>query len=130
MEAKTIIFLEDDEPLRGYYSVMLEQQGYRVIQDNNSSKIVALIELHRPDLVISDLVMPEHEGVEGIMAILGKYPVSIMAISSHAKYLQMVSPLVQCTLRKPFSVEELVNAVQKLLQPVRPAAVADMTSHQ
>jgi DNA-binding NtrC family response regulator len=119
MKAKTIIFLEDDEPLRRYYTIMLEQHGYRVVQDMNSSKILTLIEQHQPDLLISDLVMPEHEGVEGIMAILGKYRLPIIAISSHAKYLQAVSPLVQCTLHKPFSVEELTSAVQRLLQPAQ-----------
>ncbi len=85
MKNKTILFLEDDETLRNYFSVALETQGYQVIQDSNSRKITALLEKHRPALLISDLVMPEHEGIEGIFSIIDKYPIPIIAISSFSQ---------------------------------------------
>lgn len=115
MNNKTIVFLEDDEELRNYFSVALETQGYQVIQDGNSGKIAALLEKHRPALLISDLVMPEHEGIGGIFSIIEKYPIPIIAISSFAQYLQIAATVVTMTLRKPFSAEELVTAVESVL---------------
>jgi DNA-binding NtrC family response regulator len=120
MKNKTIVFLEDDEELRSYFSVALETQGYRVIQDCNSGKLTALLEKHRPALLISDLVMPEHEGIGGIFSIMDKYPIPIIAISSFSQYLQIAASVVTLTLRKPFSAEELITAVESVLAKQEP----------
>ncbi len=115
MQNRTIVFLEDDEALRNYYSVVLEARGFTVVQDGNSKRLAELLEIHRPCLLISDLVMPEHEGIEGIFKILGKYKVPIIAISSYPQYLQIAKSMVQLTIKKPVSAEELLTAVETVL---------------
>lgn len=115
MQNRTIVFLEDDEALRNYYSVVLEARGFTVVQDGNSKHLAGLLDIHRPCLLISDLVMPEHEGIEGILSILGKYKVPIIAISSYPQYLQIAKSMVQLTIQKPVSAEELLAAVETVL---------------
>ena len=115
MQSQTIVFLEDDEALRSYYSAVLEANDFTVIQDCNSKRIAELVKLHQPCLLISDLVMPEHEGIEGILSLIGKFNVPIIAISSYQQYLQIAKPMVQATIRKPISAEELLTAVQTVL---------------
>ena len=115
MQSKTIVFLQDDEALRSYYSAVLEAHGFTVVQDANSKRIADLVKLHQPCLLISDLVMPEHEGIEGILSLIGKFNVPIIAISSYQQYLQIAKPMVQATIRKPISAEELLTAVQTVL---------------
>ncbi len=115
MQSRTIVFLEDDESLRTYYSTVLEAHGFTVIQDRNSKQIAGLLKEHQPCLLISDLVMPEHEGIEGIFSIMGKYKVPIIAISSYPQYLHIAKPMVRLTLKKPFSAEELLTAVNTVL---------------
>lgn len=115
MQNRTIVFLEDDEALRNYYSAVLEARGYTVVQDRNSRHITELFETHHPCLLISDLVMPDHEGIEGIFSIMGKFNVPVIAISSYPQYLHIAQPMVRMTLKKPINADELLHAVETVM---------------
>lgn len=117
MQNRTIVFLEDDDALRSYYSAVLEARGYTVVQDHNSQHLARLFETHHPCLLISDLVMPDHEGIEGIFSVMGKFKVPIIAISSYPQYLHIAQPMVRMTIKKPISAEELLHAVETVLEP-------------
>ncbi len=96
--------------------------GHTVIQARNGMEGLDLFAMAVPDLVITDIVMPEKEGIEVILAVRNKRPtVKIIAMSgggrqSPADYLQMAKMLGASTaLTKPFSTEVLMAAVDELL---------------
>lgn len=125
MAMDTILLLEDDQPLREYYSLSLTQAHYRVVEADNSKDIIPLIEQHNPGLVITDLVMPDHDGLEGIFRMIGKYRIPVIVISAYPDFVQLSKPLVAATYVKPLSASELISAADKILDPARPSAQAN-----
>jgi len=115
MKTHTIILMEDDEDLRALYRLSLEAAGYHVIDQANSRGINQLIEQHRPALIVTDMVMPDHEGMEGIFKIVEQFEIPIIAISGHADYLDVIEPVVAACLTKPLSGSRLVSEVERIL---------------
>lgn len=103
----TLILLDDDEQLRQYYAVYLRACGYNVIESGDSRDVMQLIEEHSADCLITDLMMPEHEGMEGIFLALRVEGLRIIAISSSATFLGIANGVVHACMHKPFSCEEL-----------------------
>lgn len=116
----TIILLEDDTLLSELYALHLSQAGHEVIQGRNSRDIVALVQTHRPALVITDLIMPDHEGIEGIFRLQHMAALPLIAISSNPEFLMMARSLVSATLLKPFSGETLARLAGQLLAGAQP----------
>lgn len=115
MNKNTIILMEDDDELRDLYRLHLEAADFNVIAQSNSKGVLQLIEKHYPALVITDMVMPEFEGLEGIFKIIDKHSTPIIAISVHNEYLHMAEDLVTSCLLKPFTGNQLVEEVQRIL---------------
>ena len=116
MNKKTIIILEDDTELSELFRVSLESAGFHVIVQSNSRDICDLIDQHKADLVITDMVMPEYEGMEGIVKVVNQYNVPIIAISQHAEYLHVVETIVTMCLQKPITTDRLLQTVSQILQ--------------
>jgi DNA-binding response OmpR family regulator len=68
MNGQTIILLDDDVELRTFFATALESLGFAVVTASNSEHVVELIAEHRAVLLVTDLVMPDHEGMEGIFS--------------------------------------------------------------
>ena len=115
MAGNTILMLEDDQPLREYYSSRLEAQHYSVVQAENSKHIVELIEQHNPALIITDLVMPDHDGLEGIFKVIGNFHIPMIVLSAYPEFTQLSRPVVTATYIKPLSGDELIKAVENIL---------------
>ncbi len=115
MNGQTIILLDDDEELRSFFAATIESLGYTVVTAANSEHVVELIAKHRAILLVTDLVMPDHEGVEGIFSVLRTFKIPIIAISSYREYLHVVEPIVSSVIQKPISAEMLIKAVQRAL---------------
>ena len=103
----TILLLEDDALLNEHYTLHLRQAGHVVVPALNSKDVLQLAADNDPDLIITDLIMPDHEGMEGIFKIRKVCAVPIVAISVNATFLKMAASLVQATLLKPVSGDEL-----------------------
>jgi DNA-binding response OmpR family regulator len=117
----TIILLEDDDLVSELYRVALEVHGFNVVCASNSKDIVKLILHWNPALVITDLMMPEHEGMEGIFRLTEVSEVPIIAMSSNAAWLKLAENLVTRTLLKPLCAEFLLENVWQVLQKNPPA---------
>lgn len=115
MTEKTIVLLDDDELLRDLLQAGLEAAGYTVVAAADSADLPQLLEDHHADLLISDLVMPDHEGVEGIFEVRQQFDIPIIAISSYEQYLRVVESIVALTMKKPFTATQLVQQVRRLL---------------
>lgn len=128
-----ILLIDDDDSLRTVLRLTLNQFGHTVIEARNGKEGLELFPHAEADLVITDIVMPEKEGIEVLMALMKvKPPVKIIAMSgggrgSAADYLRIASRLGAAkVLTKPFLIETLIAAINELLptaqMPIEPAA--------
>jgi CheY-like chemotaxis protein len=114
---KTVLLVEDDDIVRGAMQMVLEWEGYRVDCARNGQE--ALEKLHHsepPSLIVLDLMMPVLDGWQFREAQkadpqLASIPVVIVS-GIDARY----APEAAIYVRKPFQVEELLQAVRS--QPV------------
>lgn len=118
----SILVIDDDTQVLDVMSEMLRLEGYQVAVAENGQRAVEEIQAKSFDLVITDLIMPEKEGLETITDIrrhCGDLP--IIAISGGGRvgptdYLETARFIgADATLAKPFGRQELISAVSALL---------------
>lgn len=81
-EQKTILVIDDEEPVRAYLRLILEREGHEVWDAEDGVTGIDRVRERAPDLVITDLVMPKMGGLETIRALRRGFPrVRIVAIS-------------------------------------------------
>jgi CheY-like chemotaxis protein len=119
---KRILVIDDEEPVRLIVREMLTMEGYEVVVAANGKVGLQLFRNDPTDLIITDIFMPEMEGLETIRELHREHPgVKIIAMSgggesgmlSFLSYAKRFGALR--TLRKPFSREELLTNVEDLL---------------
>ncbi len=128
MTMARIILIDDDDVFRSMLSQTLEHFGYTVNQASNGKEGLKLLEREAADLVITDIVMPEKEGVEVLMELRERRPhLKIIVISgggpgSAEDYLGIAKLLgASAALAKPFSNDALLATIEQLLKPVGPS---------
>ncbi len=121
-----ILLIDDDDSLRTMLRLTLSHFGHTVIEARNGKEGLDLFPNAGADLVITDIVMPEKEGIEVLMVLLKVKPtVKIIAMSgggrgSAADYLRIASQLGAAkVLTKPFLNETLMAAINELLPTVQ-----------
>jgi DNA-binding response OmpR family regulator len=118
-----ILLIEDDNEVRTMLRLTLIYFGHTVIEARNGKEGLELFKTANADLVITDIVMPEKEGLEVLIELRGKQvpPVKIIAISGGgrrkvADYLRLAKLMGAArVLAKPFSNEALLAAIDELL---------------
>jgi DNA-binding response OmpR family regulator len=118
-----ILLVEDDGQIRAMLKMLLTSSGHDVWEAPSGKGVCDMHEQQRFDLVITDLVMPDIDGLEVIMALRSKdQNVRIIAISGAEdgradSYLRIAQKLgAQRTLSKPFSNEEFLETVRFTLE--------------
>ena len=118
--ARQILVVDDDSQVRSFLATLLETDGYNVLQASNGKEAQALCREAAFDLVITDLVMPEQEGLETIHVIRRNWPdISVIAISGAfgGAYLELARKLgANAILRKPFEPEAILSEVRRLIR--------------
>jgi CheY-like chemotaxis protein len=116
-----ILVVEDDDQVRTMLKQMMEEKGNEVLEAPNGRVALKLQQERPAKLMITDIIMPEKEGLETIMEFRRTFPtVKIIAISGGgrigpAEYLYSAKVLgADRTLSKPFHMQELLNAIQEL----------------
>ena len=116
-----ILVIDDDAVVRTAVSLALRAAGYETILAADGGEGLAQYRANPADLIITDLFMPEHEGLEMIVEVRKDFPtVPILAISGGREVsstMLTVAAQIGATdvLLKPFDSETLVGRVQKLL---------------
>jgi DNA-binding response OmpR family regulator len=122
-----ILVIDDEEPIRSLMKKALERQGHQVEEAPDGSVGIQLFGESRFDLVITDLLMPEKEGIETLLDLKELDPdVKTLVVSGGLSFrgraLDKYGPLedaealgADATLSKPFEIRELVDAVAELL---------------
>lgn len=117
-----ILIIDDDPIIRKLFSRFLESKEHEVALAENGRIGVRMLEQNRPDLVITDILMPEMDGLEILMQIRNTHKdLPVIAISGGMRSLP-INFLEQAKLfgarhvfEKPVSLEHLLAAVNQLL---------------
>jgi DNA-binding response OmpR family regulator len=118
---KTILVVDDDHELSDGLRIVLERQGYRVLQARDGQQGKQMVYQHHPDLLILDMMMPRMGGYPVLEHFKGKAdaPPIIMITANegsrhkaYAEYLGVID-----YIRKPFAMERLLEAVHRGLAP-------------
>jgi CheY-like chemotaxis protein len=117
-----ILVLDDEPSILLMIKKMLEKAGHEVETALNGREGMELFEKNRPDLLITDIIMPEKEGLETIFELRRKYPeLKIIAISGGGRidpygYLPGAKLFgANMVFQKPLVQKEFIQAVSMLL---------------
>lgn len=116
LNRSSILVVDDNSTLRETLAAVLEDAGYKVFQASNG-KAVADIRHEGVALLITDLVMPEREGIETIRQFIQEFPhIPIIAMSGMPEYLPVAKALgAAIILEKPIAYADLLRAVRTLI---------------
>jgi len=122
-----ILLVEDIRVERLILKRWIEELRCEVIEASNGNEGLDLYQVHKPELVITDLVMPDKEGVEMIISLIERFPgVKIFAISGaglkdSGEYLPLAKQIGALrTFTKPIDKEELLAAVMDFFPEANP----------
>lgn len=115
----TILVVDDDDPVRVMLARLLRTQGYHVLQAAHANEARALLDAQRPDLVISDIVMPGESGIELRRSILERWPeIPVILISGYspegpAEFAARTGKTA--FVQKPFAADQFLGLVGQTL---------------
>jgi len=113
-----ILVIDDEYDIRIALRKMLEHAGYDVIEASNGREGIRIFTQNTVDLIITDIFMPEKDGVEILLELRADYPsAKIIAISGRGHgYLPIAREFGAIrTLFKPFRQSDVLKAVTEAL---------------
>lgn len=122
MEKRKILLVDDEELILVGWQETLETAGYHVRTALSGKKAVEMAKEEKPDIVITDLVMAEMNGVDVCREIKKTFPdVDVLLVSGHPDEIRkcqmdfILAGGKDVFLRKPLLDEELVDTVKSTL---------------
>lgn len=122
--AAAILVVDDDDPVRVMLARLLRTQGYSVSQAKDADNARKVLDAQRPDLVISDIVMPGESGIELRRTIAGRWPeLPVILISGHSAEgpAEFAAGTPNTTfVQKPFAADQFLALVEQTLTGAEP----------
>jgi len=118
-----ILVIDDDAHIRELITIMLESEGHSVVLAEDGLIGLQMLEDNTFNLIITDIIMPNQEGIETIVQIKSRNPdIKILAISGGGRigstdYLTLAENFgVDKTLSKPFYHKDFIDCIKDLLE--------------
>ncbi len=118
-----ILIVEDDKELREMLKLSLMRRKFVVLEAENGKDAITHFKPSMTDLVVTDLIMPEEDGLKVIMKLREIKPsIKIIAISGGGKagpgnYLSLAKALgADAIFSKPFSINDLIEKIEELVK--------------
>jgi DNA-binding response OmpR family regulator len=129
----TVYFIDDSATMREVIKIAFRRENINVITCADAASALAQFDQNRPDVVITDVIMPDQDGYSVCSQIkenpdLSGTPVVLMSgVVNKSVADKAVSVKADELIRKPFQPQELINRVKGLLEPksASPAPAAD-----
>ncbi len=120
-DIEKIVLAEDNSTLSLLLKFRLEKEGYKLLTAEDGKKAIEQIEEHKPDLILTDIMMPFISGLEVISHVRNKLDMQIpIIVFSSAGQEEIVLKAFNLGandfMSKPFSPNELVIRIKRLLQ--------------
>jgi DNA-binding NtrC family response regulator len=118
-----ILIIDDEQQIRSMLRLMLERDGYEVVEAPDGIEGIKAYRQNPADLIITDLIMPNKDGIGMIIELQKEFPdVKIIAMSGGGLnkpegYLKGAKKLgAACTLTKPIDREKMLRAVKNIIK--------------
>ena len=118
-----ILIIDDDTAIQSVFSQYLQALGHNIVTATNGKDGIALLNKQPPELIITDIMMPEMDGLELVNYIRNNYPkLPVIAISGGMQmatinFLPFAEKFGACRVfEKPVSLPMLREAVEELLE--------------
>ena len=119
LSQKTILIVDDEDGVRESVREVLSDEGYRVVDTADGTRVLELIEKENPRLVFLDIWMPQIDGIGLLKQIKSKAPgINVVMISGHGNIHTAVTATKFGAfdfIEKPLSLEGLLLTVQRAL---------------
>jgi DNA-binding response OmpR family regulator len=114
---KTILVVDDDDPIRRLIELELKDDGYQVLTASNAQDALKLVQTEPLDLVILDIRMPGMDGLEALPRILGlKEGLKVILNTAYSQYQDsFMSWAADAYIIKSADLTELKAKVKELL---------------
>ncbi|MEY8205944.1 MAG: response regulator [Bermanella sp.] len=122
---RNILLVEDNVQLNALLTTKLERCGYAVRHAANGKEALTMYEQLEPDLIITDIIMPEVDGVEFLSRVKEQHPGAkfrTLAMSgggqlSGATYLKWMAAFgADSLIEKPFNLADFITRVEALIE--------------
>ncbi len=115
---KKVLVIEDEESIREYMCFILENNGFKVVEAKNGTEGLEQFSKNDFDLVVTDMIMPEHDGTEITLAIRKEDPdVVVVAISGAMSYRELLTGAgksgADAVVQKPFTEIEFLKTINR-----------------
>jgi CheY-like chemotaxis protein len=115
---RSVLAIDDDEDILDVVRAFLDTLGYHVVTTTDSEQVLVLVAAHTFDIVICDVAMPKHDGLElserlresgyrGKLVLMTGWDADRVAIDQRSKACDLL-------LKKPFLGADLIHAIDKL----------------
>ncbi len=115
-----ILIVDDELNMRLVLSTMLKKEGYEVASASDGREALQILKSSKIAVVVSDLKMPDIDGMELLSRISEQYPeVPVIMITAHGTIATAVEALKKGALdyiTKPFDLDELKNVISKAIK--------------
>lgn len=114
----TVLVVDDERPMRQVLRRFLEAEGHEVREAPNGAEALAVLQKHQIQMVFTDMAMPVMGGFALLQRMHTRFPdVKVVAMSSAEEILDLPAREMKivCTLAKPFSREEALEALSQAL---------------
>jgi CheY-like chemotaxis protein len=114
---KTILLVDDEQPVRTLYGLVLRRNGYHVLEADSGGVALDMARKHLPDLILSDIIIPGSDGVSLLRKIRDdpdlKYrPFVLMSGSPDVVMSYKGIQAADDFLVKPIGLQELLNCIK------------------
>jgi len=120
--SKKVVYIEDESEMIDLVRFILSRKGYEVIGANGGREGLDIIRQKLPDLVLLDLMMPDMDGwdvYQQMKSVEATRDIPVIVITAKAQSIDKVLGLhiakVDDYISKPFSPQELVESVEKVI---------------
>lgn len=117
-----ILYVEDEEKIRKNIVASLRYYAHEVIEAENGKVALELYELHKPDIIITDILMPIMDGINLVKTIRSQdetIPLVIISAHTDKEYLmQVVDSHIEQYIVKPVTLKGIIEALSKCLKRI------------
>lgn len=120
MKGIRVLIVDDDDDLRSVLCDALRKRGYEATDSASAASGLRILQHHSFDLILSDVVMPDMDGIEFLRKVKKEnpdQPVVLMSGNTIGQQFFKAAELFgsKVNLQKPFSIDEMLTAIGRVL---------------